>query len=117
MHAILRATAIMATTPKAKVKLPAELSDVASIHAVNLLEEKLARCYSADKYQDFQGAVETIIERYLETDTAHNKLKTKINRQIKDYLEEKGFKNKMFWVPTVISIVSAIVAVVAVVYK
>ncbi len=105
---------LMATTPK---RLPKEFNDVASIESVNALEEKVGKCYSSEKYEDFQTAVETIVERYLDTDKAHGKLKEKINRQIKDYLDELGWRNKAFWVPVGISLISITVAIWAILSK
>jgi vacuolar-type H+-ATPase subunit E/Vma4 len=99
----------MANPPK---RLPKELSDVASIESVNALEEKVGKCYSSENYQKFQTDVETIVERYLDTDKAHGKLKTKINRQIKDYLDERGLRNKTFWIPTGIATVAAVATVI-----
>jgi predicted NAD/FAD-binding protein len=103
----------MAKSPSAR--LPVELENVASLESVNLLEQKIGKCYSSEKYQEFQTAVEVIVERYLDTDKAHSKLKDKINRQIKDYLDERGFRNKVFWIPVVISIISTAAAIAAVV--
>lgn len=94
-------------------RLPAELENVASLESVNLLEAKIEKCYSSEKYQDFQTDVETIVERYLDTSRAHKKLEDKIDRQIKDYMDDRVWKNRGFWIPTSIAIVSAIAAVVA----
>lgn len=93
--------------------LPPELQDVATSEDLNTLGSKVDRCYSADRYEEFQEAVEKIIWRALETETAHTKLRTKIQAEIKKYLEDKGWKNKTFWIPTLIALIGAIVAVAA----
>lgn len=52
---------------KPKKKLPAELEGVAHAEDVNALQEQIEKCYSAERYEDFQTAVEKIIGRYLKT--------------------------------------------------
>ncbi len=47
--------------------LPAELENVASIEDVNAIQEKVDKCYSKERYEDFQTAVEKIIDRHLKS--------------------------------------------------
>lgn len=95
-------------------RLPAELKDVATLQSgVTALEAKIDKCYTSEDYQKFQTDVETIVERYLDTDKAHEKLKNKINRQIKDYLDERGLRNKTFWIPTAIAGIATAASIVA----
>lgn len=95
-----------------KQALPSELEGVASVEQLNGLEERLEKAYSSERYEEFQEAVEKIIWRALETDTAHTKFEAKIQTEIKKYMEEKGWKNKTFWIPTIIAIIAAVAAVI-----
>jgi hypothetical protein len=47
--------------------LPTELENVAYVEDVNAIHEKVEKCYSKERYEDFQGAVEKIISRYLKS--------------------------------------------------
>lgn len=46
-------------------KIPQELENVAYSEDVNALQEQVDKCYSQQRYEDFQMAVEKIIGRYL----------------------------------------------------
>lgn len=48
-----------------KRSIPQELEGVAKIEDVSVLEERVDKCYSAERYEDFQTAVEKIVGRYL----------------------------------------------------
>ena len=48
-----------------KGKIPQELEGVAHAEDINAIQEKVEKCYSKDRYEDFQEAVEKIIGRYL----------------------------------------------------
>lgn len=48
-----------------KKGLPTELEGVAFTEDVTALQEKMALCYSSERYESFQEAVEKIITRYL----------------------------------------------------
>ncbi len=45
--------------------IPEELQGVATTGDVSALEGKVDKCYSEERYKDFQTAVEEIISRYL----------------------------------------------------
>ena len=45
-------------------KVPEELRATATIDDVNSLSEEVGRCYSKDRYEDFQEAVEKITYRF-----------------------------------------------------
>lgn len=45
--------------------VPTELEGVATTGDVSALGAKIERCYSSERYEDFQEAVEKIIQRYL----------------------------------------------------
>lgn len=97
--------------------LPDELQDVATTGQLSDLEAHLNKAYSSERYEEFQAAVEKIFYRAMETESAHAKLETKIQTEIKKYLEEKGWKNKNFWIPTAIGVMGVIVAIVAIALK
>ncbi|MEK7148251.1 MAG: hypothetical protein AAB758_03050 [Patescibacteria group bacterium] len=48
-----------------KKSIPTELEGVAFEEDVNAIQEQVERCYSKDRYEDFQEAVEKITERFL----------------------------------------------------
>ncbi len=48
-----------------KSQLPTELENVAYAQDVNALQEQVDNCYSSERYEQFQEAVEKIIWRYL----------------------------------------------------
>ena len=50
-----------------KRNIPQELEGVAKIEDVSVLEERVDRCYSAERYEEFQAAVEKIALRYLKS--------------------------------------------------
>lgn len=50
-----------------KKSLPSELENVAYVEDVNAIQEKVEKCYSKERYEDFQSAVEKIIGRYLKS--------------------------------------------------
>ena len=52
---------------KNKRAIPSELENVAFIEDVNAIQERVEKCYSKERYEDFQGAVEKIIGRYLKS--------------------------------------------------
>ncbi len=47
--------------------IPSELENVATTSDIDVLDEKLGKCYSSERYEDFQAAVEKIIGRYLKS--------------------------------------------------
>ena len=46
-------------------RVPAELQNIAYIEDVNAIQEKVEKCYSLERYEEFQDAVEKITGRYL----------------------------------------------------
>ncbi|HSX00037.1 MAG TPA: hypothetical protein VLH38_03305 [Patescibacteria group bacterium] len=90
---------------------PTEYVGLVQQQRIDSLEDHLKHCYSSERYEEFQTGVETIVERYLDTDKAHEKLKGKINRQIKDYMDERGLRNKTFWIPTSIALIAAVASI------
>jgi pheromone shutdown protein TraB len=52
---------------KIKSPVPSELEGVATTDAVDVLSGKVEKCYSSERYEDFQDAVEKIMSRYLKS--------------------------------------------------
>ena len=50
---------------KPKRALPAELEGVAYAEDVTAIQERVDKCYSSERYEEFQTAVEKIVGRYL----------------------------------------------------
>jgi hypothetical protein len=81
------------------------------IERVSTIEERLGKTYSLERFEEFQEAVEKIVSRVLETDTAHAKMQHRIQTEIKEYLDKKAWQNKTFWIPTAIAAVAVLVAI------
>jgi hypothetical protein len=47
--------------------LPKELEGVAYSEDVNAIQEQVEKCYSKERYEDFQSAVEKIVGRYFKS--------------------------------------------------
>ena len=50
-----------------KIKIPRELEGVATTSDIDVLGEKVSKCYSSERYEEFQTAVEKIIWRYIKS--------------------------------------------------
>lgn len=48
-------------------RIPQELEGVARTEDVNAIQEKVDKCYSQERYEEFQGAVEKIVSRHLKS--------------------------------------------------
>ena len=102
----------MSKTPKKS--LPQEFEGVTK-DSIDRLDEKIDRCYSEDRYKDFQDAVEVIADKYIGTDGGRDKIKRHAREAAKDYIEEQGWRNMTFWIPTGVAVIAAIAAVATVV--
>ena len=77
--------------------------------------EEVKRCYSTDRYQDFQKGVQDIIYAELAGDTARDKLDTFVVNKVSKVLDDRGWKKKNFWWPVGIAIGGVIVGAAGVV--
>ena len=50
---------------KKSASVPQELEGAATVRDINTLEDRMEKCYSSERYKDFQDAVEEIIGRYV----------------------------------------------------
>jgi hypothetical protein len=53
----------MPTKPSRKI--PSELENVVYLEDLTAIQERVDKCYSSERYEDFQTAVEKIMGRYL----------------------------------------------------
>jgi hypothetical protein len=52
---------------KKSPKIPSELEGVATTSDIDVLGEKVSKCYSSERYEEFQQAVEKITWRYIKS--------------------------------------------------
>jgi hypothetical protein len=104
----------MKRQPKTTSVIPPELQDVATTGDVNALEARMEKCFSSEKYEEFQTAVQKITLETIDSGAGRTKIKAHGREATKEYLDENSWKKLLFWVPTVISVVSVAVAVWAV---
>lgn len=100
--------------PKPKTILPPELQGVARVEDVNAVEEKISKCYSHERYQEFQEAVEKIALKTMGNDDGRKKVKEHATEAVKDFIRDESWKSKTFWIPTIIAGVAALAAIIAI---
>ena len=83
--------------PKKK-SLPKELENVAYTDDVNAIDEKVERCYSQDRYEEFQEAVEKIVLKKIGSEDGGEKIK----KHAGDYFQSKFGWVVFIWVVTLI---------------
>lgn len=74
--------------------------------------EDVDKCYSAQRYEEFQEAVKKITLETLDG-AGREKIKAHAKDSVKEYNQENGWKKITFWLPTIISVIVAIVAIIA----
>lgn len=104
------------TTPKSP-SVPRELEGSATQKDVHDLEERLGKTYSTERYEDFQEAVKKITLETIDSGEGRTKIKTHGREATKEYLDENSWKKLVFWIPILVSVISIVVAVWAVLYK
>jgi len=75
------------------------------------LGEKVAKCYSTERYAEFQDAVETIVLRTIDG-TGREKIKVHSKESAKEFNLEDGWTKKKFWIPVVVSLALGIISTV-----
>ncbi len=73
---------------------------------MSALQEKLGKCYSEDRYREFEGTVEGIAIKTLQLDEPRKKIKEYATEAAKEYFQSSTWNQIKFWVPTVISILA-----------
>lgn len=86
-------------SPVKKQNIPYEIEDIATTSDVSALEDKVARCYSADRYKEFQDAVEEIVLRKIDTADGGEKIK----KHAADYFQGKIVWGVLIWLITMIA--------------
>jgi benzoyl-CoA reductase/2-hydroxyglutaryl-CoA dehydratase subunit BcrC/BadD/HgdB len=75
--------------------------------------DELESTYTSKRFEEFQKKVQEINLAQLGTDKAHDVLKPYINDRVEEILRNRAWKNKNFLVPTLISLVATVAAVIA----
>lgn len=96
----------MNTKKQTKSKIPAELEGVALTSDVDALGDKIDKCYSTERYEEFQGAVKKIVVDTLDGSDGRTKVKSHATEATKEYLSAAGWEKAKFWIPTVIAVLS-----------
>jgi len=92
--------------------IPPEYQGVFQEQRFSSIEDKLNRCYSADRYEDFEGAVEKILLKHIEMDSTKDKLKAWVSSEVRSVLSDSRWKNLSFWLPFAVSVAAVVVAFV-----
>lgn len=98
-------------------EVPRELEGAATAKDVNVLEEKIGKSYSAERYEEFHEAVKKITLETIDSGEGRTKIKSHAKESTKEFLAEDNWKKIVFWIPVVISIVTTGVAVWAVIHS
>ena len=98
--------------------IPQELKNVAK-EVKDELGDKIEKCYSKERYKDFQDAVEGIIIKKVDSSDIRESLEKslKIKETVKNELSDMAWRSKTFWIPTIISIIALIVMILIAIYK
>lgn len=94
-----------------KVKIPEELEGIALTSDVDALEDKVAKSYSKERYEDFQEAVRKITLETIDG-AGREKIKAHAKESAKEYSQENGWAKKTFWIPVIISLLALVGAVI-----
>lgn len=78
---------------------------------INNIKEKVDCSYSSNNYEEFQGAVIKIALMTISNDDGRKKIKELAKEAAKEFIEDQGWKQKQFWIPILISVITAVVAI------
>ena len=84
-------------------------------HEITPLKNRVDKCYSAEKYEDFQDAVRKITLETMGGENGVEKIKKHATDAAKTYFSGEMWKQKTFWIPTLIGIAGVIAAFIAIV--
>ena len=85
-----------------------EIRDKITTEKVEPLEKRVKELEEKCEYEKFQDNVEKIVLKTLGNDEGRTKIKEHAKESAKEYNEEQGWKNKQFWIPTIIGIAATI---------
>ena len=75
------------------------------------LGEKLAKCFSEERYSVFQEHVEKIVLKTLGSKEGRTEIKEYSTEATKDFLQHDNWRKVTFWLPTVIAVLAVLVAI------
>lgn len=79
---------------------------------IDPLTAKVEKCYSKDRYQDFQADVEKIVLKILGHDDGKKIVKPFIEDVTAKYIDKKSWNTKQFWIPTILAGASIVVTII-----
>ena len=94
-----------------------EVREKITVEKVEPLEKRVKELEEKCEYEKFQDSVEKIVLKTLGHDAGRAKIKEHAKESAKEYNEEQGWKNKQFWIPTLISIAGVATAVLVAIFK
>lgn len=77
---------------------------------MDALVERVEKCYSAERYEEFQEVVEKIVIRTIDG-SGREKIKGHAKEAAKQFLDEDTWRKITFWIPTIVAIIAVIVAI------
>jgi len=81
-------------------------------HEINPLKSRVDKCYSTEKYEEFQKAVREITLETMGGEKGVEKIKKHATDAAGTYFSSEMWKQKTFWIPTVIAVIAIVVAYV-----
>lgn len=105
--------------PPLEIKTDFDAKTLLNDHGKDItgLGEKVAKCYSQDRYEDFQNAVERIVLKTMGGKDGIKEIKEHATEATKTYLADEKWKQKTFLIPTIASIISIILVFVGLLRK
>jgi len=85
-------------------------------HEITPLKARVDKCFSKENYAEFQKEVETIVDRTIRGESRAT-TKEVAKEAAKEFYSDHGWKQKTFWVPTLISAGLFVIAVLALFVK
>jgi hypothetical protein len=93
------------------VDIPTEWGDAAKKEDIVHVHEKLEKCYSQERYSDFQEAVKKITLDVLGHDDGKAKIKPCAREATKEFFEEDSWRKAKLWIPVALSIAAVLVSI------
>lgn len=91
--------------------LPRELEGAATAKDVDVLQEKIGKSYSSERYAEFQDAVKKIALETIGSAEGRTAIKAHAKEATKEYIDDNSWKRVTFWIPTIVSIIATAVAI------
>jgi len=99
--------------PPSEIKTDFDTKTLLNDHGKDItgLGERVAKCYSQDRYEEFQTAVERIALKTMGGKDGVKEIKEHATEATKNYLTTEKWKQKTLWIPVVVSVISAIASI------